>query len=431
MRIEDTDRERSSKKAVTAILSDLEWLGLSPDLAPFYQSERGQYYRDAVERLLASGQAYHCYCTREELERLRRKQQASGQKPRYDGRCRTRRAFRSERLAGISPVVRFKTPREGSVIFDDLVHGSIEIANRELDDLVLLRSDGSPTYNLTAVVDDADMGITHVIRGDDHINNTPRQIHILQALGAPVPRYAHLPMILNPDRSRMSKRSGAVAIGSYRREGYLPQAMLNYLVRLGWSSGDQEIFSLEEMVRGFMPEAIGTSAVLLNPKKLKWLNQHYLQKLSPEQLLPLFEEQLTAMGFSGYTESAPQAFGFLRTRYKTLKEAAAGAAFIYGGDIGEFDAKKASRFLNQETKPLLEDLLVRLQALDSWVEGSIRQAIEGTLAGLGARISQLGPALRFAVTYGAASPELPTTLALVGYERCIRRLKKALEWIGQ
>ncbi len=427
LRMEDTDRERSSQAASEAIIEELAWLGLKHDLGPFYQSERRDRYRVAVERLLGEGKAYRCYCTREELDALRDEQQKRGLKPRYDGRCRERKAPR----AGVDPVVRFKAPAEGVVAFDDLVHGRIEIANSQLDDLVLLRSDGTPTYNLTVVVDDAEMKITHVIRGDDHVNNTPRQIHVLEALGEPVPHYAHLPMILDEDGSRLSKRSGACAVGHYRDEGYLPQAMLNYLVRLGWSSGDREIFSLDEMIAGFSLDAVNTSAAALNSAKLKWLNQHYLQALPAGELLPLFEDQLSRAGFSGYAESSARTFDALRTRYKTLKEMAAGAAFIYGDDGEGFDEQEAAKRLKPAAKPLLEAVVRRLEALDAWGEEPVNGAIEATLAEAGVKIGSLGPALRFAVTGGAASPALAVTVALVGRDACVRRVKKALEWMSR
>ena len=435
LRIEDTDRERSSPETVAAILGDLEWLGLRHDLEPFYQSERERRYREAAEHLLDAGLAYRCYCTREELASLRRRQQARGEKPRYDGRCRERKAPPVERSENIRPVVRFKTPREGSVVFDDLVHGRMEISNSELDDLVLLRADGSPTYNLAVVVDDADMGITHVIRGDDHISNTPRQMHIFPALGLEMPRYAHLPMILNPDGSRMSKRSGATSVGQYRSEGYLPQAVLNYLVRLGWSCGDRELFSLEEMSGQFTLEAVNRSAASLNPEKLKWLNQHYLKELPVRQTLPLFEKQLSAAGFSSDIAPVQPVFEALRTRYKTLKEMAEGAAFIYGDDAEAFaeafDIARASRVLSLQSKPWLEKLLEKLKQAASWTEGPIREAIDATCAESGIGLSRLGPPLRFAITYGAASPELPKTLMLVGRARCIKRLGDALEWVDR
>ena len=427
LRIEDTDRERSSRVAGEAIIEELAWLGLKHDLGPFYQSERQDRYRVAVERLLDAGKAYRCYCTREELDALREEQQKQGLKPRYDGRCRERRTPRT----GVDPVVRFKAPVEGVVAFDDLVHGRVEIANSQLDDLVLLRSDGTPTYNLSAVVDDAEMEITHVIRGDDHVNNTPRQIHVLEALDAPTPRYAHLPMILDEDGSRLSKRSGACAVGHYRDEGYLPQAVLNYLVRLGWSSGDREIFSLDEMIAEFSLEAVNVSAAALDPAKLKWLNQHYLQTLPAAELLPRFEAQLSRAGFSGYAESSARAFDALRTRHKTLKEMAAGAAFIYGDGGEDFDEQEAVKRLKPAAKPLLEAVVQRLETLDAWNEESVNAAIEATLAEAGVKIGGLGPALRFAVTGGAASPALATTVALVGRDACVRRVRKALEWMSR
>ena len=432
LRIEDTDRERSSRETAAAILSDLEWLGLRHDLKPFYQSEREQRYRRAVEHLLDTKLAYRCYCTREELARLRHEQLASGRKPRYDGRCRERKAPPAGCAKNTDSVVRFKTPREGNVAFDDLVHGRIEVSNSELDDLVLLRADGSPTYNLAVVVDDADMGITHVIRGDDHLNNTPRQIHVFLALEFKMPRYAHLPMILNQDGSRMSKRRGdAVSVSQYRREGYLPQAILNYLVRLGWSCGDQEIFSLQEMSERFTLETVSLSAASLNPEKLRWLNQHYLKKLPVRQLLPLFEEQLSAAEFSDHTASSQPVFEALRTRYKTLKEMAEGAAFIYGDNAEAFDIAKASRLLSLQTKPWFESLLERLKQTTPWTEDRIRQAIDATCAESGIGLSRLGPPLRFAITHGATSPELPKTLMLVGRERCIERLNSALAWMDK
>ena len=425
LRIEDTDRVRSTAAATDAILDDLAWLGLDHDLGPFYQSERLEVYAAAVAQLLDMGKAYHCYCTREELDALRSEQQTRGEKPRYDGRCRTRKSPRP----GVDPVVRFMAPTDGTMVFDDLVHGRIEIANSELDDLILLRSDATPTYNLTVVVDDAEAEITHVIRGDDHINNTPRQIHILQALGAAVPRYAHLPMILDKDGSRLSKRSGAAAVGSYREQGYLPQAMLNYLVRLGWAAGDKEIFSRDEMIEAFTFEAVNVSAAALNPEKLDWLNGHYLQTLPQEELLPLFEAQLAHAGFTDCGASAAQVFEALRTRYKTLTEMAAGAEFVYGEITSELDAKQAARCLKPKSRAALEDLLQRLKALEDWDAAAVQQAIDATLAAQGIKVAQLGPALRFAVTRGAASPELAVTVALVGRERCIKCVTQVLAWM--
>ena len=427
LRIEDTDYERSKQEATTAILEDLAWLGLTHSHGPFYQSKRASYYEQAVERLLNEGKAYHCYCTREELDTLRHKQQASGQKPRYDGRCRDRKTSR----IGVNPVVRFKSPTDGIAAFDDLVQGRIEVKNSELDDLILLRSNGTPTYNLTVVVDDADMKITHVIRGNDHINNTPRQIHIFEALEANVPQYAHLPMILNEDGSRMSKRNDAVAISYYRKEGYLEQAVLNYLLRLGWSSGNREIFSRDEMIKEFNLENVNVSAASLNLEKLKWLNQQYLQTLPTAELAPLFESHLSNAGFTDYASSAAKVFYFLRTRYKTLKEMAEGAAFIYGKDTISYEKEEARHHLKLDAKLLLEDFLQRLEALEIWDESSIQQAIKETLVSFKVKIGRLGPPLRFAITGGVASPELAITVMLIGRKLCVERIKKALEWIRE
>ena len=425
LRIEDTDRERSTEAATRAILDDLAWLGLVHDTEPIRQSERSEHYRAAVEHLLDEGRAYHCYCTREELDQMRNEQRRRGQKPRYDRRCRDRKMAR----AGVDPVVRFMAPVTGSVAFEDLVHGRIEVVNTELDDLVLLRPDGTPTYNLCVVVDDADAGITHVIRGDDHISNTPRQIHLYEALGVPPPSYAHLPMIFDDDGSRLSKRSGAVAVGYYREEGYLPQAILNYLVRLGWSAGDREIFSLDEMVAEFSLDAVNTSPAALNPDKLNWLNRHYLQTLPAAELVPLFETQLARAGFTDYEASAAQVFGMLRTRHGTLKNMADNAAFIYSDAADKLNTDKAVHQLKPEAKPLIEESLRQLEALKVWDDDAVGEALGKALAAHDAKIGRLGPPLRFILTGGAASPGLATTAALLGRDHCVARIRYALEWM--
>ena len=280
LRIEDTDRERSTEESVNAILEGMNWLGLEYDQGPFYQTHRFDRYKEVIQKLLDQGDAYYCYCTREELDEMREGQRSRKEKPRYTGLCRSR----TEPREGVDPVIRFKNPMDGAVVVDDLVRGKVVFQNSELDDLIIARSDGTPTYNLTVVVDDLDMGLTHVIRGDDHLNNTPRQINILRALGAELPKYAHLPMILGSDGGRLSKRHGAVSVMQYRDEGYLPEALLNYLVRLGWSHGDQEIFSMDEMVSLFEVESVNHSASTFNPEKLLWLNQHYIKSSSPEHI---------------------------------------------------------------------------------------------------------------------------------------------------
>jgi glutamyl-tRNA synthetase len=273
LRVEDTDRERSTQAAVDAILEGMAWLGLGYDEGPFYQTQRFPRYREVVDQLLAGGHAYHCYCTREELDAMRAAAQAEGRKPRYDGRCRERKAPRD----GVAPVVRFRNPSSGDVVLEDRVKGRIVFANAELDDLIIARSDGTPTYNFTVVVDDADMRITHVIRGDDHVNNTPRQINMFSALGVAPPVYAHLPMIHGTDGAKLSKRHGAVNVLEYRDMGFLPQGLLNYLLRLGWSHGDQEIFSVDDMVRLFDLDKVSRAAASFDPSKLLWVNQQHMQ----------------------------------------------------------------------------------------------------------------------------------------------------------
>src|SRR5512143_3034880 len=280
LRIEDTDLERSTAESVNVILEGMTWLGLEYDEGPFFQTHRFDRYKEVIKQLLDDGKAYKCYCTKDELEAMREEQMANKQKPRYDGRCR----HRTEPREGHEYVVRFRNPEEGQTIVDDRVRGRVVFSNSELDDLIIARSDGSPTYNFVVVVDDMDMKITHVIRGDDHLNNTPRQINILKALGYEPPRYAHVPMILGSDGARLSKRHGAVSVMQYRDDGFLPEALLNYLVRLGWSNGDQEIFSIDEMIRLFDVSNVHTSAAAFNPEKLLWLNQHYLKTADPQRV---------------------------------------------------------------------------------------------------------------------------------------------------
>src|SRR5271169_3640365 len=283
LRIEDTDLERSTALAIQQILDGLEWAGLVHDEGPFYQTKRFERYKEVIEEMLMSGSAYRCYCSKEELEKMRAEQTARGEKPRYDGRWRER----TDSLPDVAPVVRFKNPLIGEVVVDDVVHGRVVFQNSELDDLIIARSDGTPTYNFTVVVDDWDMKITHVIRGDDHINNTPRQINILKALEAPIPLYAHVPMILGADGKRLSKRHGAVGVMQYRDEGFLPDALINYLVRLGWSHGDQEIFSRQELIEKFTLDTVGKAPSVFNPEKLLWLNHHYIQQVDHGRLAGL------------------------------------------------------------------------------------------------------------------------------------------------
>lgn len=417
LRIEDTDRARSDAASVEAILAGLAWLGLDIDEGPFLQSERLDRHREAARRMLAAGTAYHCYCTPEELQAMRDAQLAAGEKPRYDGRCRDRR----EPRAGVQPVVRLKTPRDGETAFDDRVHGRVRVANAELDDLVLLRSDGTPTYNLSVVVDDLDMGVTQVLRGDDHLNNTPRQINILRALGETPPEYAHLPMILSEKGERLSKRSAADNILSYRDAGYLPAAVLNYLGRLGGSWGDDEILSLEEMAARFDFGHVNKAPARLNPEKLDWLNRHYLAQAPLETLAPLFAAQLAAADFDARPPPAPEeVLRALLPRYSTLADMAAGAAYFYRDP--ELDAARARALPAQ----LLRAARDALAAVGAWDEAAIKAALQDCAARAEVKFGALGKPLREALTAGAPAPGLAETLALIGRDRCLARLDRAL-----
>src|SRR3954470_19803508 len=319
LRIEDTDRERSTEAATQVILDGMQWLGLNHDEGPFYQTQRMDRYREVLAQFLQAGHAYRCYCTKEELEEMRNKQTAAKQNPRYDGTCR----HRTQPRAGVDPVVRFKNPLDGNVIVEDVIHGNVAFDNGQLDDLIIARSDGTPTYNFCVVVDDMDMGVTHVIRGDDHLNNTPRQMNMLLALGAEPPVYAHVPMILGADGAKLSKRHGAVSVLQYREEGYLPDALLNYLVRLGWSHGDQEVFSLAEMQELFDIKDVNKSASAFNPEKLLWLNQQHMMRVSPESLVPHLKFQLAALGIVVEDDRKVAAVAKAQQeRAKTLKEMA-------------------------------------------------------------------------------------------------------------
>jgi glutamyl-tRNA synthetase len=423
LRIEDTDRERSTAENVEAIVDGMSWLGLHADEGPIFQSHRFGRYAEVVDEWLESGKAYRCYCTREELEAMRAKQIAAGQKTRYDGRCRDRREPRE----GVPPVVRFRNPLDGQVVVNDLVRGSVVFANAELDDLIIARSDGTPTYNFTVVVDDSDMEITHVIRGDDHLNNTPRQMNMLEALGSEPPAYAHLPMILGPDGAKLSKRHGAVDVREYREQGYLPQALLNYLVRLGWSHGDQEIFSIAEMIRLFDIADVNASASAFNPEKLLWLNQQHIIAMPAERLGQMLVPYLTSSGLdpANGPDPARVADGF-RERAQTLVQMAESCRYCYE-DFAAIDAAAARKHLRPVILPPFRDVTERLRALEAWAEEGISGAIAACAADHGINLGKLGQPLRVAVTGGSVSPPIDVTLALVGRERTLARLDKAIE----
>lgn len=426
LRIEDTDRERSTEESVNAILEGMNWLGLNYDEGPFYQTDRFDRYNEAIKQLLDNDKAYYCYCSKGELETLRNEQIARKEKPRYDRRCR----HITEPVTGVTPVVRFKTPFEGQIVVDDLIRGKIVFQNNELDDLIIARSDGTPTYNLTVVVDDLDMGMTHVIRGDDHINNSPRQMHITQALGGKSPVFAHVPMILGEDGKRLSKRHGAVGVMQYRDDGYLPEALLNYLVRLGWSYGDQEIFTLNELVNLFNVEDVNNSAAALNISKLLWLNQHYIKSLDPSYIARQLGFHLGNLGVDP-TESGPDlalVVVALRERTKTLLEMAQSSLFFYK-DFDEYEAKAAKKNLNSNTYPALVNLLTAYSELSSWDKESIHKVIEDVTAAMELKMGKVAQPLRVAVSGTSVSPPIDITLELLGKDKSISRIQKAISFI--
>jgi len=422
LRIEDTDRERSTEAAVNAILEGMAWLGLQHDEGPFYQTQRFDRYRQVIEQLLAESKAYYCYCTKERLENLRASQMAHKQKPRYDGHCRH---LSGSPPSEIKPVIRFKNPKVGQVVVKDLIKGTVIFNNSELDDLIIARSDGTPTYNLTVVVDDWDMQMTHIIRGDDHLNNTPRQINILEALGATVPQYAHLSMILGHDGQRLSKRHGAVNVLNYKEEGYLPQALLNYLVRLGWSHGDQEIFSRQEMIDLFDINAIHSSPAAFNNDKLLWLNQHYIKTGNPDELATHLQFQCDGID----TTQGPPLTEIVKAqaeRAKTLKEMAQNSRFFYG-DTVEFDEKAVRKHLKPAIHAPLTDLCDRLSRLTEWNAEAIHAIVHAVAEQYELKLGKIAQPLRVAVTGGTVSPPIDVTVYLIGQKRSVERIKRALQ----
>jgi glutamyl-tRNA synthetase len=425
LRIEDTDKERSTRENVDAILEGMAWLGLDPDEGPFFQTQRFDRYREVIDQWLDQGRAYHCYCPKEELAELREKQMAAGERVRYDGRCRDR----AEPCEGVDPVVRFRNPLDGVVVVNDQVRGEVVFENAQLDDLIIARSDGSPTYNFSVIIDDYDMQITHVIRGDDHLNNTPRQMNMLAALGAAPPVYAHLPMILGPDGAKLSKRHGAVDIREYQEQGYLPAAMLNYLVRLGWSHGDQEIFTVDEMIDLFDIADVNQSASSFNPEKLLWINQQHIIATPAEQLADALMPFLVRAGLDPADGPDPVhiAEGF-HERAETLLHLAASARYCYE-DFEVIDAKSAKKHLRPVILEPLRAAKNRLEALEHWGETAIQEAIEQVAADFDLNMGKLGQPIRVAVTGGPVSPPIDVTLRLVGQERTIKRLDHAIELI--
>jgi len=421
LRIEDTDKERSSQDSVDAILQGIDWLGLSYDEGPIYQSDRFERYKEVVSQLLDNGKAYYCECTKERLEEMREAQMASGDKPKYDGCCRDKKL--------ISGVVRFLNPDNGTVSFNDYVKGVIEIANSELDDLIIARSDGSPTYNLTVVVDDHDMNIECVIRGDDHINNTPKQINLYESLGWYIPRFAHVPMILGSDGSRLSKRHGAVNLMTYRDAGFLPKALLNYIVRLGWSHGDQEIFSVDEMIKLFELKNINKSSASFNQEKLDWINQSYIKTTEINELVSELEWHLNQLSIDlSDGPDIKEVIEALRDRSKSLVDMAKNCVMFYH-DFEDFDSDLAIKFFNLESRPVLGDLLINLETLDQWSAEHIHEVIQSICQSRNIGFGKVGQPLRLAISGDGKAGSIDKSAQLVGKKRVLLRLKMATDWI--
>lgn len=426
LRIEDTDLERSTDDAKQAILDGMEWLGLHHDKGPYYQTERFERYYQVIDELLKKGLAYKCFMSVAELDAIREEQEKNGEKPRYPGTWRDR----TDHPEGQPFVVRFKNPLEGDVIINDHVRGEIRISNTELDDLIIKRTDGAPTYNFCVVVDDWDMGITHVVRGEDHINNTPRQINILNALGAPLPEYAHVSMILGDDGKKLSKRHGAVSVMQYRDDGYLPQAVLNYLVRLGWSHGDQEIFSIEEMIEHFSLDSISKSASAFNTEKLNWLNEHYIKTLPASEVAPYAKWHFDQQGIDcSNGPSLESVIEIQADRVTTLKELASISTYFYA-EFEEFDEKAAKKHLRLVAKEPLEAVKEALLAINEWSPENIQAAINATAEKLEVGMGKIGMPLRVAATGSGNSPSLDVTLNLMNKEQIAQRIDKALIYIA-
>ena len=423
LRIEDTDRERSTDEATQVILDGLGWLGLDWDGEVVFQSRREAQHVDAVNRLLAEGKAYRCYCSKTELDELREAQRAAGLKPRYDGRCR----HRTDQPAGVPHVIRFRSPDEGEMLVRDLVLGDVTFANQELDDLILMRSDGTPTYNLAVVVDDADMGITHVIRGSDHLNNTPRQMQLYQALDLPVPQFAHIPLIHGPDGAKMSKRHGAVAVTEYRQAGYLPAAVINYLARLGWSHGDTEVFSREELVRLFDIKDVGKTAARFDQQKLDWLNAHYLRAAEPADLRVEVASRLQAVAVD--PSEGPQleaVIAALQERSKGLNDLAEGALMFYRAPDA-YDEKAVAKHFSTDSFALLRAFIDEAEALEHWHAEHIHPVLHRVCEQADAKLGHLAQPIRVLIAGVPVSPPIDQTLALLGKAEALQRIRTGVK----
>jgi len=424
LRIEDTDRERSTQESTQAILDAMQWLRLDYDEGPFYQMHRLERYAEVAEQLIREGKAYHCYASKEELDAMREAQRARGEKPRYDGRWRPENAKGKTPPPGVTPVIRFKNRLDGEVILDDLVKGTIVVQNAELDDLVIMRADGVPTYNFGVVVDDLDMNITHVIRGDDHVNNTPRQINIFKALGATLPKFAHVPMILGSDGERLSKRHGAVSVMQYEEDGYLPEALVNYLARLGWSHGNEEVFSAEQFVEWFDLEHISRSAAQFNPEKLLWLNGQYIKAADNARLAKLARPFLIADGCD--PDNGPpldQIAGLLKERVSTTEELADAAVYFFR-PLEPSEALRIQHYA-AESRPALEALLAQLREIP-WSRADINAVVKGTVEAYKLKMPKIAMPLRVMVTGEAQTPSIDATLELIGRDQVVARMEREL-----
>ena len=432
LRIEDTDRERSTPEAIQAILDAMKWLELDYDEGPFYQTERYPLYKNKIQELLAKGKAYPCICTQAELDAKRQLAQKEKRKPAYDGTCRPADGAVPPLPNDKPYTVRFRSPREGSTVVRDLIKGDVLFDNRELDDLIIARSDGTPTYNFCVVVDDIEMAISHIIRGDDHLSNTPRQIQLYEAFGYELPQFAHVPLILGTDKARLSKRHGATSVTAYRDMGYFPEAVVNYLVRLAWSHGDQEIFSREELIENFALENVGTSAGVFNPEKFLWVNFHYLKSKPLSRLADEIVPFIKAKGYPVPKDKSwlEKMLATLRERAKTLTELVDAAHYYLADDVS-YDAKAAKKFLTNDAAVPIQRLVQELSALSDFSELAIERAFTGVLEQQGLQMGALAQPVRVALTGGTVSPGIYDVLAVLGKERALRRLQNALEYIGQ
>ncbi|OPY07714.1 MAG: Glutamate--tRNA ligase [Syntrophaceae bacterium PtaB.Bin095] len=425
LRVEDTDQLRSTEESTRAILDAMAWLGLTWDEGPYFQAERVEIHRQMVNKLIGEGKAYYCTCTPEELESKRKRALAEGRKPKYDGTCRDRGLRK-----GNGTVVRFRGPEMGATIVSDLIKGAISFQNEELDDLVIERADGYPTYNFAVVVDDAQMGITHVIRGDDHVNNTPRQILLYEALEYATPRFGHVPMILGADKARLSKRHGATSVMAYEEMGYLPEALVNYLVRLGWSHGDQEIFSMDELVRLFTLDSVGKSPAVFNPEKLIWLNQHYIKECPDGRLAERTKPFWKKMGVDADDEAfIGNVAANLKTRSKTLVELAESSRFYFEGRVS-YDPEAAGKFLLADVKDHLTAIAEKVPALDDFTKAGMERFLRAYAEERGIKLKVIAQPLRIALTGKTVSPGIDEVMVTLGKDRVVRRIHQAVEYIS-